>query len=142
MSDADLRMTNTVHTLLRGVALALVPILLGAQAPAPKRALEIRYSGDDATTEKFAEALRTALPGSERLRAPGADDDDLALMILSDVDADKKRFRYSVDLMKVNPGFSPDRLGSFEGKCREDELAECAAAVVEDVERAVRKAEK
>jgi hypothetical protein len=122
--------------------LLLTLLLLAAAAPAEKRALDVRYVGDDATTERFAEALRTALPASERLRAPDADDDDLALVILSDVAFEKKRFRYSVDLMKVNPGFSPDRLGSFEGKCREDELADCAGGILADAERAVRKAEK
>ncbi|WP_375288893.1 hypothetical protein [Sphingomonas sp.] len=127
---------------MRRVTLLLTPLLLAAAAPAEKRALDIRYVGDDATTERFAEALRTALPASERLRAPDADDDDLALVILSDVASEKKRFRYSVDLMKVNPGFSPDRLGSFEGKCREDELADCAGGILADAERAVRKAEK
>ncbi len=128
--------------MMRRVTLLLTPLLLAAAAPAEKRALDIRYVGDDATTERFAEALRTALPASERLRAPDADDDDLALVILSDVASEKKRFRYSVDLMKVNPGFSPDRLGSFEGKCREDELADCAGGILADAERAVRKAEK
>jgi hypothetical protein len=128
--------------MMRRVTLLLTPLLLAAAAPAEKRALDIRYVGDDATTERFAEALRTALPASERLRAPDADDDDLALVILADVASEKKRFRYSVDLMKVNPGFSPDRLGSFEGKCREDELADCAGGILADAERAVRKAEK
>lgn len=127
---------------MRPLLLLLTPLLLAAAAPAEKRALDVRYAGDDAATERFAEALRAALPASERLRAPGAEDDDLALMILSDVAPEKKRFRYSVDLMKVNPGFSPDRLGSFEGKCREDALADCAGGILADAERAVRKAEK
>ena len=127
---------------LLALLLAASATALPAQTPAEKRALDVRYAGDDAATERFAEALRAALPASERLRAPDADDDDLALVILSDVAPEKKRFRYSVDLMKVNRNFSPNRLGSFEGKCREDELADCAGGILADAERAVRKAEK
>lgn len=138
-------MSNIMRKIVFAATFAALatPALADDAVPA-KHAVDVRNNAaDDARTEKFATALRTALPKSERLREQSPEEaDDLALMILSKVEADGKKFSYAVDLMKVNPGFSPNRLGSFVGKCREDRMADCAQEVVDEASRATRKADK
>ena len=124
------------------LALTLLASPALAAEPAAKRPLDVRANASDETTTKFAGALRDALPASERMRAPtGEDEDDLSLVI-ANVTPDKKKFGWSIDLLKVNANFTPSRVGSFTGKCRADELAKCARNVIADADRAVRKAEK
>ena len=124
------------------LALAFLATPALAAEPATKRPLDVRANASDETTTKFADALRAALPASERMRPPtGEDEDDLSLVI-ANASPDKKKFSWSIDLLKVNANFTPSRVGSFTGKCRTDELEECAKGVIDDADRAVRKAEK
>jgi len=123
------------------VALALATPTFAAE-PGPKRGVDVRANAIDPATEKFADALRAALPAGERVRVQTPEEDDDLALIVSNVAADGKRLAWSVDLLKVNTGFTPSRVGAFAGKCREAELAACAKAVVADADRAVRKAEK
>lgn len=138
-----MNVTKSVFAYLAAATLVATPALAD-DASLAKHAVDVRNGAvDDAKTEAFATALRTALPRSEQLRVQSPDEeDDLALMILSKVEPEGRKFAYSVDLMKVNPGFSPSRLGSFAGKCREDKLADCAQQVVDEASRAARKADK
>jgi len=124
------------------VALTLLATPALAAEPGPKRGVDVRANAVDPATEKFADALRAALPAGERVRVQTPEEDDDLALIVSNVAADGKRLAWSVDLLKVNAGFTPSRVGAFAGKCREAELAACAKEVVADADRAVRKAEK
>ena len=126
--------------------LRVLPFLLATPAlaaePAAKRAVDVRADATDKTTEALAEALRAALPAGERVRAQTPDEDDDLTLVIANVAPDGKKFGWSIDLLKVNTGFTPSRVGSFTGKCRESDLAACAKGVIADADRAVKKAAK
>lgn len=113
-----------------------------AAEPAAKRAVDVRAEAGDKTTEAFADALRAALPAGERLRVQTPDEDDDLALVIANVAPDGKKFGFSIDLLKMNPGFTPSRVGAFAGKCRETELAACAKGVIADADKAVKKAAK
>lgn len=113
-----------------------------AAEPAAKRAVDVRSNATDKTTEAFAEALRAALPAGERVRVQTPEEDDDLALVIANVAPDGKKFGFSIDLLKMNPGFTPSRVGAFAGTCREDDLAACAKGVIADADRAVRKAAK
>ena len=120
--------------------LAATPAL--AADAAPKRPVDVRANAVDPATETFADALRAALPAGERVRVQTPEEaDDLALVI-ANVAPDDKKFAWSIDLLKVNAGYTPSRVGSVTGKCRTQQLTACAERVIADADRAVRKAEK
>lgn len=110
----------------------LAAFLMAAPADAPKaHATFVRADVDDDLTQKFADALRGALPNAKHMRLAGGDDpDDLSLVVLFKVEPDGKRFDYAVDLMKISDNPTPERLTSLAGTCRETALADCAKAVV------------
>ena len=124
--------------------LAILAIATAASAaePSPKRAVDVRADASDKTTEAFAGALRAALPAAERVRAQTPEEDDDLALVIANVAPDGKKFAFSIDLLKVNAGFTPSRVGAFAGKCRADDLAACAKGVVADADRAVKKAAK
>jgi hypothetical protein len=119
------------------MALFLAAILAGPGAHGPAtHATDVRSGFTDDLTEKFAEALRAALPKATHMRLETGDDtDDLYLSLLAPVDSDGKRFDYSVDLLKANPPLTPDRLASFTGTCRQDAIAACAQDLIEKADR-------
>lgn len=128
-----------VRGLALGLTLSAAPAL--AADPAPKRAVDVRTNGDVGLTQSFLDAVRAGLPGAERVRDQTPEEaDDLALVLSATPDG--KKFAWAADLLKVNPGFTPDRVGAFAGKCRADALADCARRVLAETDRAVRKAEK
>jgi hypothetical protein len=127
--------------------LCLLPLTLLATPaiatePAAKRAVDVRANATDTATEAFVAAVRTAAGKGERVRVQTAEEDDDLALIVSNVAKNDDKLTWSVDLLKVNTGFTPSRLGAFEGKCRESKLAECAGGVIADADRAVRKADK
>jgi hypothetical protein len=107
-------------------------------APAGAHATEVQSDFSDGLTEKFADALRHALPKAKNMRPEGGDDaDDLFLTVLFKVDEDAsgKRFGYAVDLLKANPPLTPDRLASFTGTCKTDAIDACALDLVREADR-------
>jgi hypothetical protein len=125
-----------------GAMLATASAASSAAEPAPKRAVDVRADATDALTTRFADALRAALPAGERVRVQTPEEDDDLALVIANVAPDGKKFGWSLDLLKVNPGFTPSRFGAFAGKCRQDALADCAKGVIADADRAVRKAAK
>jgi hypothetical protein len=115
------------------MTLYLAALLAASSGHGPVvHATDVKSGFSDDLTEKFADALRAALPKAKHMRLEGGDDaDDLYLSVLTPVDGDGKKFSYSVDLLKANPPLTPDRLASFTGTCREDALARCAESLVE-----------
>lgn len=114
---------------------------LANDAP-PKRGVDVRANATDGATQAFADALRAALPAAERVRVQAPEEDDDLALVIGNVAPDGKKFAWSIDLLKVNAGYTPSRVGSFTGRCRKDDLADCARGVIADADRAVRKAEK
>lgn len=123
------------------VLLAITAPTLAAE-PAARRAVDVRAEASDKTTQAFADALRAALPAGGHVRVQTPDEDDDLALVIANVDPEGKKFGFSIDLLKVNAGFTPSRVGAFAGKCRQDDLAACARGVVADADRAVRKAAK
>lgn len=113
-------------------ALLLSILLATGQANGPiVHPTDVKTDASDPLTDKFADALRKAIPGSKHMKAWSGDDaDDLYLAILFPVEEDGKKFSYSVDLMKARDMVTPDRLASFTGTCRTSEVVACAAGVV------------
>lgn len=137
----ELRETAMIRFALPAMLLAAATPALAADRAA-KRPVDVRANDADALTTRFADALRAALPAGERVRVQTPEEDDDLALVIASVAPDGKRFAWSIDLLKVNPGFTPARVGAFAGKCREAELAACAKGVIADADRAVRKAEK
>ena len=133
-------MTRLLRLLPAALAVSATPVV--AAEPPAKRAVDVRAAATDKTTEAFAGALRAALPTAERVRVQTPEEDDDLALVIADVAPDGKRFGFSIDLLKVNTGFTPSRVGSFAGKCRETELSACARSVIADTDRAVKKAAK
>ena len=103
-------------------------------------ATDIKSDFDDKLTDRFAEALRKALPKAKHMRLEGGDDTaDVSLTVLFPVTEDGKRFDYAVDLMKVDDNPTPDRIESFTGTCRESAIDACAAGIIAKADRAVGK---
>lgn len=138
--DPILRRSIAGSLLLAGPALLANPVF--AAEPALQRAVDVRAEASDATTQKFADALRAALPAGERVRVQTPEEDDDLALVIANVAPDGKKFAWSIDLLKINTGFTPSRVGSFTGKCHESDLAACAKGVIADADRAVKKAEK
>jgi len=114
-------------------ALLLSIFLASGQANGPiVHATDVKYDATDALTDKFADALRKAIPKARHMKAWNGDEaDDLYLTILWPVTEDGKRFSYAVDLMKKTQDMvTPDRLASLTGSCRTAEIDPCAAGVV------------
>jgi len=110
------------------ITLFFALLLASGQADAPVvHATDVKSDAGDDLTEKFAVALRKALPSAKHMRVESGDDaDDLFLTILFPVDSDGKRFSYSVDLLKAERYVAPERLASFTGTCREAAIDACA----------------
>jgi hypothetical protein len=103
-------------------------------------ATDIKSDFDDALTDRFADALRKALPKAKHLRPEGGDDTaDVYLTVLFPVTDDGKRFDYAVDLMKVDDNPTPDRLASFTGTCRESAIDACAQGIIVKADKIVGK---
>ncbi len=120
----------------------MIPLLFAAMLAsgqphaAVARATDVKSDAADDLTEKFAVALRKALPLSKHMRLETGDDtDDLFLTILFPVDSDGKRFSYSVDLLKAEPYVAPERLASFTGTCREAAIDNCARDLVSKADK-------
>jgi hypothetical protein len=114
------------------IGLFAAMLISGASAKPAAHATDIRADQDDEFTQKFADALRHALPKAKHMRPETGDDaDDLYLTILFPLQVDGKRFSYAVDLMKTNQSLPPDRLASLTGNCRASALATCAQDVIE-----------
>jgi hypothetical protein len=108
-------------------------LLAAGQANGPvQHATDVRSDANDPLTDKFADALRSAIPHTKHMRPWSGDDaDDLYLAILWPVSEDGKRFTYAVDLMKKTGDMvTPDRLASLTGSCRTAQVGPCAADVV------------
>jgi len=113
--------------------LLLAALLASGQPHGPVlRATDVRVDTDDKLTERFADALRKALPRAKHMRPETGDDkDDLYLAILWPVTEDGKRFDYAVDLMhKTQDMITPDRLASLTGDCRTAQIDACADSVI------------
>ena len=114
-------------------ALLLSLLLASGQASGPVvHATDVKSDATDPLTDKFADALRKAIPKARHMKPWSGDQaDDLYLSILWPVTEDGKRFSYAVDLMKKTEDMvTPDRLASLTGSCRTAELEPCAAGVV------------
>ncbi|MBA2935763.1 hypothetical protein HZF05_16915 [Sphingomonas sp. CGMCC 1.13654] len=113
-------------------ALFLSVLLASGQANGPVlHATDVKSDASDPLTDKFADALRKAIPHARHMKPWSGDDaDDLYLAILFPVEEDGKKFSYAVDLMKARDMVTPDRLASFTGTCRTAEVDACAAGVV------------
>jgi len=114
-------------------ALLLSLLLASGQASGPVvHATDVKSDATDPLTDKFADALRKAIPKARHMKPWSGDQaDDLYLTILWPVTEDGKRFSYAVDLMKKTEDMvTPDRLASLTGSCRTAELEPCAAGVV------------
>lgn len=114
-------------------ALFLSLLLASGQANGPVlHSTDVKTDASDPLTEKFADALRSAIPHARHMKPWSGDDaDDLYLTILWPVNEDGKRFSYAVDLMKKTGDMvTPDRLASLTGTCRTKEIEPCAADVV------------
>ncbi len=93
---------------------------------------DVKSDAADPLTDRFADALRKAIPKAKHMRAwTGDDADDLYFAILWPVTEDGKRFTYAVDLMKKTEDMvTPDRLASLTGACRTAQMDTCAAGVI------------
>jgi hypothetical protein len=114
-------------------ALLLSILLASGQANGPVvHPTDVKSDASDPLTDKFADALRNAIPKAKHMKAWSGDDaDDLYLAILWPVTDDGKRFSYAVDLMKKTEDMvTPDRLASLTGTCRTAEIGPCAAGIV------------
>ena len=114
-------------------ALLLSLLLASGQASGPVvHATDVKSDAMDPLTDKFADALRKAIPKARHMKPWSGDQaDDLYLTILWPVTEDGKRFSYAVDLMKKTEDMvTPDRLASLTGSCRMAEMEPCAASVV------------
>jgi hypothetical protein len=114
-------------------ALLLSLLLASGQASGPVvHATDVKSDATDPLTDKFADALRKAIPKARHMKPWSGDQaDDLYLTILWPVTEDGKRFSYAVDLMKKTEDMvTPDRLASLTGSCRTAEMEPCAAGVV------------
>ena len=114
-------------------ALFLSLLLAAGQAHGPvQHSTDVKTDANDPLTEKFADALRSAIPHARHMKPWSGDEaDDLYLTILWPVNEDGKRFSYAVDLMKKTGDMvTPDRLASLTGTCRTAEIEPCAAGVV------------
>jgi hypothetical protein len=101
-----------------------------AQGPVV-HATDVKSDASDPLTDRFADALRKAIPSAKHMKPWSGDDaDDLYLAILWPVTEEGKRFSYAVDLMKAEEMVTPERLASFTGTCRTAEVEACAAGVV------------
>ena len=114
-------------------ALFLSILLASGQANGPVlHATDVKTDASNPLTDKFADALRKAIPHAKHMKPWSGDEaDDLYLTILWPVTEDGKRFSYAVDLMKKTEDMvTPDRLASLTGTCRTAEVDPCAAGVV------------
>jgi hypothetical protein len=113
-------------------ALILSLLLASGQANGPVvHATDVKSDATDPLTDRFAEALRKAIPKAKHMKPWSGDQaDDLYLAILFPVTEDGKRFSYAVDLMKTEEMVTPERLASFTGTCRTAEVDACAEGVV------------
>lgn len=101
---------------------------------------DIKADFDDKLTDRFADALRKALPKARHMKPEGGDDaPDVYLTFLFPVTDDGSRFGYAVDLMKVNDNPTPDRLASFTGSCREAAIDACAQGLIAKADKSVDK---
>ena len=114
-------------------ALLLSLLLASGSASGPVvHSTDVKTDASDPLTDKFADALRKAIPKAKHMKPwSGEDADDLYLAILWPVTEDGKRFTYAVDLMKKTEDMvTPDRLASLTGSCRTAQIDTCAAGVV------------
>jgi hypothetical protein len=114
-------------------AFLLAAMLAAGQAHGPVvHVTDVKSDALDDATEKFAEALRKAMPKAKNMRLESGDDkDDLYLTILWPITEEGKRFTYAVDLMKKTEDMvTPDRLASLTGTCRTTEIDPCAEGVI------------
>ncbi|WP_298668366.1 hypothetical protein [uncultured Sphingomonas sp.] len=122
------------------LVLATAAALLAAAVPQPaeRRAVDVRATGDAALTQRLSDALIASLGEAKRLRpADGDDRAGLSLVILGNVTEKGDRFDYMVDLVEPGSNLSSRRLGSFNGSCREAQIARCAADIVARAARKV-----
>ncbi len=119
------------------IALLLATLLVSGQPHGPiVHATDVKSDASDDLTEKFAQALRKALPSAKHMRPETGDDaDDLFLTILFPVEPDGKRFGYAVDLLKAEQFVAPARLASFTGNCRMSAIDACARDVVSKADK-------
>jgi hypothetical protein len=117
--------------------LFLSALLAATPANGPvKHVTDVKADADDELTQKFADALRKAMPHARHMRLETGDDQsDLYLTVLFKLDPEDKRFTYSVDLMKDNQPLPPNRLASLTGTCRKTDLDGCARDVVEKADK-------
>jgi len=113
-------------------ALLLSLLLASGQAGGPVvHATDVKSDATDPLTDRFAEALRKAIPKAKYMKPWSGDQaDDLYLAILFTVTEEGKRFTYAVDLMKAQELVTPERLASFTGTCRTAQVDACAEGVV------------
>ena len=114
-------------------ALLLSILLASGQTGGPVlHVTDVKNDTGDSLTDKFADALRKAIPKSRHMKPWSGDDaDDLYLTILWPVTEDGKRFSYAVDLMKKTDDMvTPDRLASLTGSCHTAQIEPCAASVI------------
>jgi hypothetical protein len=113
-------------------ALLLSLLLASGQAGGPVvHATDVKSDATDPLTDRFAEALRKAIPKAKYMKPWSGDQaDDLYLAILFPVTEEGKRFTYAVDLMKAQELVTPERLASFTGTCRTAQVDACAEGVV------------
>jgi hypothetical protein len=114
------------------IPLLLAALLASGQPHGPVvHATDVKSDAGDDLTEKFAVALRKALPSARHMRPETGDDaDDLFLTVLFPVEVDGRRFSYAVDLLKAEPYVAPERIESFTGTCREAAIDACAQALI------------
>jgi len=119
--------------------LFLAALLATGPANGPvAHATDIKADFDDKLTDRFADALRKALPKARHMRAEGGDDaPDIYLTFLFPVTENGKRFDYAIDVMKAEPDLPPDRLASLTGTCREAEIDACAANLIAKADKSV-----
>ena len=122
-------------------------LLMAAVAASPqvapdadRRPVDVRTNGDEGLTQRLSDALNKSLDKGSRIRAMTPDDEsDLALVIISSGAPEGKKFDYIVDLMKTSEKFGSRRIASLTGKCRESDLAACAADIVAAADRKIKK---
>jgi len=114
------------------IPLLLAALLSSGQPVGPVvHATDVKSDAADDLTERFAQALRKALPSAKHMRLETGDDaDDLSLTVLFPVEPDGKHFSYAVDLLKAEPYLPPERIVSFTGSCREAAIDACAHDLV------------
>ena len=119
------------------ISLLFAALLASGQPHGPVvHATDVKSDALDDLTERFADALRKALPTAKHMRLETGDDtDDLFLTVLFPVEVDGKHFSYAVDLLKAEPYLPPERIVSFTGSCRTAAIDACAQDLVSKADK-------